>query len=145
MVDQFRILCWKFPWLTKHWGSRNTLIQSTVILIRYKYNFALKCNSNNSALKWRRAWKEIFRTLSSYFWLNDVNLRAQKWQVFIFLLFTIFTFPFERDNIFKESLFDCLYQNKLWNRLPWKVFWKNTEMYPGQSRQLRWRALCDTS
>ena len=45
---------------------------------------------------------------------------------------------FERDIIFKESLFCCTYWNKSWSRFHWIVFWKNTEMYPETSRQLRW-------
>ena len=45
---------------------------------------------------------------------------------------------FERDIIFKESLFHCTYWNKSWSRFHWMVFWKNTEMCPETSRQLRW-------
>ena len=50
--------------------------------------------------------KETFCTLSSYFWLNDMNYLPPKIDKFSYFYHSS---PFERDIIFKEPLFVCKY------------------------------------
>ena len=83
-VEQFRNLSWKFSWLTIHWESRNALIQSNIVLADI-YQRWWKNITMLMLWCWCCARKENFHTLSSYFWLNDMNSLPQNWQMFMFL------------------------------------------------------------